>query len=562
MIYKIKMHTINTSEIPTFLLNSKKAKTITIPKEYFSDKIEIVYPTDLIKLLRIMNHWGVEEMPDEVYTYVDSIDDDKSQRRELTELLHEMKFAKFTKEIQYFLTFDKTRFEVSLADKLELLTYITGEGYSNISNFFNNKFNIANQSVMSLYAEKSDLTSIKLLHEYGCELTLDDYKIIISKGCVDCLKYYFEDEKFNLNLESLHKNQIYGDLYKCGHLECLKYLVEVGIKYNYWGHDECKYYMNSISTVEQIYQLGEFGHIKCLKYLTEHCWKDLCANRLALPLLQRACKHGHIEIVKHVICKSSSPTAIDELFKKIMGYGSVFGYNIIELAIVHNHFEILKLLWIRFAHLCIANSIGNRDVDKSNGFVNYAVEHENLEMVKFLLNNKFRRQYCTYQKAAKSNNLEIVKLLVSTRTTKGMHSSMYNEPILNAIRNENLEMVKYFIKMQFKYDAKTALLAAIGKNNVDILQFLLTQSPQFNKNTTTLCLQAVFSNSLECLKYLHENNHKWDRTCCEKAIEFGRCEIFEYLLDNGCPWVTATLPVESQKSYIETLKLAIARLEK
>ena len=45
------MHTVNTSEIPSFLLNSKKAKTITIPKEYFSDKIDIVYPTDLIKCL-------------------------------------------------------------------------------------------------------------------------------------------------------------------------------------------------------------------------------------------------------------------------------------------------------------------------------------------------------------------------------------------------------------------------------------------------------------------------------------------------------------------------------
>src|SRR5690606_14784214 len=55
-----------------------------------------------------------------------------------------------------------------------------------------------------------------------------------------------------------------------------------------------------------------------------------------------------------------------------------------------------------------------------------------------------------------------------------------------------------------------------------------------------ICIDAVKSASLNCVKYLHENGCPWDEETCSVAAGVGSLECLRYLHENGCPWDRVT----------------------
>jgi hypothetical protein len=41
---------------------------------------------------------------------------------------------------------------------------------------------------------------------------------------------------------------------------------------------------------------------------------------------------------------------------------------------------------------------------------------------------------------------------------------------------------------------------------------------------------------LECLKYLREHGHHWDRWTCTVCRQNGHLECLKYAHEQGCPW--------------------------
>ena len=538
------------------MLNSKKARTVSVPKEYFCNDLQLIYPTDLIKLLRIINHWDVDELPDEVYEYLNKVVNDDLQKRELSELLNEVKFLKFTKEIQFFLDFDKSKFELNsnqpiqqLLDQLELLNYIKGEGYSKISDFFNNHFNIANKTGMSSFAESGCLESIKHLVDYGCKLTHGDFKIILSKGHVDCMSYYLDDEEFRKSMYRYERGLFFAEIFEHGHFDCLKYLCESGAKFGYTKNLD---FINKVTSMNNIYTLAEKGHFNCLKYFAVLFWRLSWSTKNGQQILMRACRFGHLEIVKYCIANkclyagNNSETNYDGCTTPLL------------VAVKYNHFEIVKLLWSAYPN---SNSSFNRNL--SNIYLGYAFDHGNLEMIKLLRKNGFAFPDKPYRKAVKSNNIEIVKYLHENKVNKDTNpysgNSIDNSLMSIAAKNGNFEMIKYLIELGFPHYCDTVFRNAISIDRVDILDFFVKKHKITRTERYTQC--AVYSNAFECLKYLHENNFKLGRECVDQAIKLGKFKILKYLLDNDCPYVTEIDP-EVKSNYINMYKLLIEHLEK
>ena len=115
-----------------------------------------------------------------------------------------------------------------------------------------------------------------------------------------------------------------------------------------------------------------------------------------------------------------------------------------------------------------------------------------------------------------------------------------------AAKNGNLEILKYLHENGYFWDKKTCNMAA-ENNNLECLIYLHENGCPWNKKT---CYIAAENNNLECLIYLHENGCPWDDYILYKAIEKQNFDILKYSYENG-----ATLDYEYWQKDIDLYKV-------
>jgi hypothetical protein len=91
--------------------------------------------------------------------------------------------------------------------------------------------------------------------------------------------------------------------------------------------------------------------------------------------------------------------------------------------------------------------------------------------------------------------------------------------------------------------------AAASQGYIKVLKFLHGNGFPL---TTEVCVKAVAY--LDCIKYLHENNCKWDEKVFAAAAEFAPMNVMVYLHHNKCPWDNSACTAAAKRRDSRTLE--------
>lgn len=182
--------------------------------------------------------------------------------------------------------------------------------------------------------------------------------------------------------------------------------------------------------------------------------------------------------------------------------------------------------------------------NKKNKFNYRKVKIISLEFLKWLLNNNLRSKYIFYS-VAKGGNIECIKYCKE-------HEFKWSEIIgIYLARSGNLESLKYAIEDGCTYNKNYICCYAARAKTSDCLKYLhfekkclwnkytCEEASQFysiinsNNFNSSLIGYSWTAKSLECLKFLHENNCPWDESVIYSASKNGNFECMKYAHKNG-----------------------------
>ncbi len=195
------------------------------------------------------------------------------------------------------------------------------------------------------------------------------------------------------------------------------------------------------------------GHLEIVKLLLSDKRVDPSDNRNYA--IRYASYNGHLEIVKLLLSdKRVDPSANNN--------------DAIRFASYNGHLEIVKLL------------LSDERVDPSdnnNYAISYASKNGHLEIVKLLLNDKRVNPCINHNSiicdAVENNNIKLVEILL--KHPKINPSANNNRPIKKAAEYGYIEIVKLLLEHKVNpfIDKKNALLNAILNDNLEIVRLFL-----------------------------------------------------------------------------------------
>jgi hypothetical protein len=124
----------------------------------------------------------------------------------------------------------------------------------------------------------------------------------------------------------------------------------------------------------------------------------------------------------------------------------------------------------------------------------HAVQNNNMEMVRFLVQNGIRDNFVIVT-AVKNNNMEMVRFLVEN----GMD---HDGTVTIASENNNMEMVRFLVENGMRDNF--ALIGAVEHNNMEMARFLIENGMRDN-NAITI---AFKNNNMVMLRFLLENDRR------------------------------------------------------
>ena len=213
-----------------------------------------------------------------------------------------------------------------------------------------------------------------------------------------------------------------------------------------------------------------------------------------------------------------------------------------------------------YNNACIINEIENlKNVDlpknqEGSTLLMIAASQGNLEIFEYLLekganifalNNKMNN--CLIE-AVKYNHLHIAQRIMLIKNSKELDKS---EPLYQACKNNNLNMVKLLIKNGanpncHQINSKILLIACVRHSSIDIIRYLLQQNAYMDTRSFNNWTPLTFATSekkteiVKLLKAYGASTHFRGprRACaCQIAINLGYDEIYTFLHASGS-WST------------------------
>ena len=438
-------------------------------------------------------------------------------------------------------------------------------------------------------AEVGNLRLLQWLHENNRPCPISAVDAAISGGKLECLKYMHTVitfytiknnsppwESIMLPSGSISSTHYIDLAAACGQLECLKYLYENGFKFGEiiventakGGHVECiKYLRKNGATWDERNTIDEailHGHVECVKYLHEEVG---CAFNDASLFISAS--GGHLECLTYI---HVNHVAIDG--------GGFIDNTVLGHAARRGHFSCLKYLHengytsIRDPILSMIQYGGDEHVDcliylHQNGYpcgieaVNAACKMGTLEYLKYVHSIVNQQDHGGYREAlynavnnGQLNCLQYLHergaelynelIIISVQNADGgatclsyLHdnalwdATLYSVAIHVAIHSCNFNGMVYLHE-------KGALLrddhisAAAG--NGDILCIKYLHEHGVSRWGEILYKDAISTNRLTIVEYLHQNNCPWSKEVTEWAVKCGKLQCLKYLCENGCPY--------------------------
>ena len=166
-----------------------------------------------------------------------------------------------------------------------------------------------------------------------------------------------------------------------------------------------------------------------------------------------------------------------------------------------------------------------------------AIHHKHYNVIKWLQSIMCPPDLFTLNVAVCDNDILLVKYLV------GCEFSLTENSVLEAIKNENLEMVKTLCEFIANMPDATRITLplvceeAAAKGSLPILSYLREQGCPWNANTFA---GGAESGSLPILSYLRENGCPFDNRSQTAAVEQGHFHVTQWLTELGCPFSVDT----------------------
>lgn len=154
---------------------------------------------------------------------------------------------------------------------------------------------------------------------------------------------------------------------------------------------------------------------------------------------------------------------------------------------------------------------------------------DNLELVKFVIENKYYKctndkefQYCAVATAVANNNVPMLKYLIQNKFRKKESACRV------AVENNNLSMLKLLNQYHFFINPYDCMNEACKQNNLDIIKFI-DKVCRFSREF--LCNDAARNASIEILKWAIDSEYNFGNSIYIHAVSSGNLEIVKYVND-------------------------------
>ena len=285
-----------------------------------------------------------------------------------------------------------------------------------------------------------------------------------------------------------------------------------------------------------------------------------------------------------------------EIFKKLIKNNE----EIINFLLDFNPEIYIKILKISIEekNLNIIKLINNKNFNinyQNNNLLRLACISQDIEIIKYLIENNFIIDDNSLLISFLNNNLEIFKYLIDNGGNPFCHDKYIllkliydnndnnNIEIINYL-NKNIEVFNYFLtvysldnniemvhliiknRKKEKFENNDSLINCIRNNNIELLIFLINNNNKINKKYKIIIKYLINTNNIETIKLLLDidninsiNNFKILKVCSK----YGLIEIFNYLIEKGIKLnlYPKILLFASKYSYIEIIKLLINNIE-
>jgi hypothetical protein len=383
---------------------------------------------------------------------------------------------------------------------------------------------------------------------------------------------YFHKKKFKWAMKALvnaSKNG-YFDCLKYLHTNCKPTIKEKYIKYQQHNNNALFTYdspswKNKIDYITTI--TGYYGKLDCLKYLCDNNFKYDQKTTAYTAL------NGNVECLKYlhsIGCKWDLYTTINSAFgghidclKFAYENGCILDQNTCSNAALKGNLKCLEYAYEKcgkFTDMTCAN----------------AAKGGNLECLKFALERGASDYEAAYE-AACSGSLECLKYLYDNRD----EDVTWTDPRLNrCAASKNVECLKLTHQAGCEWEDS---IYAWSTNSVECLRYIYENESNWNptpwSGSSWTCKRlglstcdgnhvadeipfnngtgvAAKQRNIKSLKFLHENGYCWSSATCEQAAYLGNVECLKYLHENGCPWDENTTIMASTGN-LKCLKYAI-----
>ena len=178
-----------------------------------------------------------------------------------------------------------------------------------------------------------------------------------------------------------------------------------------------------------------------------------------------------------------------------------------------------------------------------------------LDIIKFCIENNIEWSDDVIVNAARFNQFEVCKWIYEEGYDD--HTCEWTTEVTALFADHgNLEALKYAHSNDIDWTEQVCTNAASG-GHLDCLKFAHQNGCPWDENTPS---EAAFEGHLECLKYAHENGCHWDKNTTTLAAAYGHLDCLKYAVDNGCP-LDDNEPLEraASKGFIHTLRYAFEK---
>ena len=267
--------------------------------------------------------------------------------------------------------------------------------------------------------------------------------------------------------------------------------------------------------------------------------RNIEAQEWGQKALWECASKGHTELLEFMLNCGTKVNAVVEVPENLQEKSTL-----LHIASLCGQVEVVRLLLDRRADINIRNA--NKDTA-----LHFAAHLESVDIIKLLLdkeisvNAKNTQQNTPLHIAAARGNLKTTISLVEKRATLNSVNLNGYTPLMLAAYGGKVEVVRYLTETGPNIGIHTALLVAVERGHLDVIDFLLAIGADIDGSHEALditpLIMATLRQNLPLVKYLVQKGADVNPSTADgrsksalcAAASVGNLEITEYLLKEG-----------------------------